>query len=264
VAAGDAAMPPLAVQHSHAAMRNFFKIEGPFRLRAGRVDANRDDPHTVHMERPNAPQSNGLSHRPLFTTMLAASLLAPALALAQAHGDPDWPCQQIKISELSLAAVWSGPPVDLRDDRWKDNPAVADMVEKLAPRRQPIEQMQTLLHDFAEHAGPDKQAQLLQIFVGVFTVLDGERDSVISGLDRFGARQKHLAADIRGDNETLRSLQNDPAADPKAVQQMTQKVAWEVEVFQDRRQALSYTCDVPSKIEQRLFAVAREIQQDLE
>jgi hypothetical protein len=195
--------------------------------------------------------------------ILTAVLLTPALALAQPHRDPNWPCQQIRVSEMSLAAVWSGPPVDPHDDRWKDNPAVADLVDKLAPRRQPIDQAQTVLHDFAQHAGPTKQAQLLQLLVGVFTVLDAERDSVITGLDRFGARQKQLAADIRADNEKLRSLQNDPASDPKAVQQMTQQVTWEVEVFQDRRQAVSYTCDVPGKIEQRLFALARQIQQEL-
>ena len=41
---------------------------------------------------------------------------------------------------------------------------------------------------------------------------------------------------------------------------MTQRVTWEAQVFQDRRQALRYACDVPSKIEQRLFALARTIQ----
>jgi hypothetical protein len=45
---------------------------------------------------------------------------------------------------------------------------------------------------------------------------------------------------------------------------MTQQVTWEAEVFQDRRQALSYACDVPGKIEQRLFSLARSIQQELD
>ena len=83
------------------------------------------------------------------------------------------------------------------------------------------------------------------MLVGLFNVLDQERGSVMAGLDRFGRRQKELAAEIRGDNEKLRALQTEPASDPKAVQQMTQQVNWEVEVFQDRRQALSYACDVP-------------------
>jgi hypothetical protein len=196
---------------------------------------------------------------------IGAALLAPALACAQPRGvpDPNWPCQQIKVPEMSLAAVWSGPTVDPRGTSWKDNKQVAELVEKLAPRRLPIDQAQTLLHDFAQGEGAQKQPPLLQVLVGLFNVLDQERDSVMSGLDRFGVRQKELAAEIRGDNEKLRALQADSTSDPKAVQQLTQQVTWEVEVFQDRRQALSYACDVPGKIEQRLFALAHQIQQEL-
>lgn len=198
--------------------------------------------------------------------IVSAAFLAPALALAQPPGerDPDWPCQQIKVSEISLPAVWSGPAVDPLDTTWKSNPTVADLVEKLAPRRQPIDRAQALLREFARHAGEQRQPQLLQVLVGLFNVLDQERNSVIAGLDRFGRRQKELATEIRGNNEKLRALQTQSASDPKAVQQMTQQVTWEVEVFQDRRQALSYVCDVPGKIEQRLFALAHQIQQELE
>jgi hypothetical protein len=39
-------------------------------------------------------------------------------------------------------------------------------------------------------------------------------------------------------------------------------VMWNAEVFQDRRRSLSYACDVPGKIEQRLFALARTIQEE--
>jgi hypothetical protein len=197
---------------------------------------------------------------------LCAALLACAPAFAQPPGmrDPDWPCQQIKVPELSLAAVWSGPAVDPNHPPWRDNQAVGELVDKLAPRRVPIETAQLLLHDFAEQAGDRKQPQLLLVLSGLFDALDQERNSVMAGLDRFGHRQKELAAQIRTENEKLQALQTDPTADPKALQAMTQQVKWDVELFQDRRQALSYACDVPSKIEQRLFALAHAIQQDLQ
>jgi hypothetical protein len=197
--------------------------------------------------------------------IVSAVLLAPALAVAQPPGarDPDWPCQQIKVSEMSLPAVWSGPAVDPQDTTWKNNPAVAGLVEKLASRRQSIDRTQVLIHDFVQNAGERKQPELLRVLVGLFSVLDQERSSVMAGLDRFGRRQKELAAEIRGDNEKLRALQTE-SSDANAVQQMTQQVSWEVEVFQDRRQALSYACDVPSKIEQRLFTLAHQIQQELD
>jgi hypothetical protein len=198
--------------------------------------------------------------------VLLAALLAPVVAHAAPPGvhDPDWPCQQIKVPAVSLASVWSGPAVDPQQTPWQDDQAVADLVQKLAPRREPIDQAENLIHDFAQRAAGRKQDQLLRLLAGLFSVLDEERNSVMAGLDRFGGRQKELAAEVRADNEKLHELQAGPAPDPQAIQLATQKVTWEAQVFQDRRQALSYACDVPGKIEQRLFALARQIQHELE
>ena len=129
-----------------------------------------------------------------------------------------------------------------------------------AQRRVPIEQAQEKIHAFAAQAGDQKQPKLLELLAGLFSVLDEERSSVIAGLDRFGARQKELAAELRDDNEKLHTMQADPKSDAGDVNQMMQRVTWEAQVFQDRRQALRYACDVPGKIEQRLFALARTIQ----
>lgn len=197
-----------------------------------------------------------------------AMLLVAALSVSAVAGaavrDPDWPCQQIKVPELSLAAVWSGPPVDPQLTAWQDDPQVADLARTLASRRTPIDHAQGLVHEFAQHEAARKQPRLLALLAGVFNVLDTERDSVMAGLDRFGGRQKELAAEIRSDNEQLHALQAAPASNPDAVQQMAQRLIWEVELFQDRRQAISYACDVPAKIEQRLFALAHQIQQELD
>ncbi len=68
-----------------------------------------------------------------------------------------------------------------------------------------------------------RQQKLLALLAGLFSVLDTERSRVIAGLDRFGARQKELAAGIRADNDKLRQLQADPAADGGDVNQMVQQ-----------------------------------------
>jgi hypothetical protein len=178
--------------------------------------------------------------------------------------DPDWPCEQIKVPQLSLAAVWSGPPLDQKQDDWRLDQHVADLVEETAQRRMPIEQAQQKIQAFAAQGGDKKQPKLLQLLAGLFSVLDDERSSVIAGLDRFGARQKELAAALRGDNDKLRAMQTDAKSDASDINQMTQKITWEAQVFQDRRQSLRYACDVPGKIEQRLFALARTIQEALQ
>ena len=197
---------------------------------------------------------------------LGSALFAGAVANAAPPGlhDPDWPCQQIKVPQLSLAAVWAGPPVDPQQIDWQHDQAVADLVHEIAQRREQLAQAQDKIHAFAQQAKDQKEQKLLALLAGLFSVLDDERSAVIAGLDRFGVRQKELAAGIRDDNAKLRQLQEDSAADAGELNQMVQRVTWEAEVFQDRRQALTYACDVPGKIEQRLFALARAIQQDLQ
>ena len=185
-------------------------------------------------------------------------------AAAAAARDPDWPCQQIKVPQLSLAAVWSGPPLDAHQDDWRQDQQVVELIHDVAQRRVPIEQAQADIRAFAARAGDQKQAKLLRLLAGLFTVLNDERSTVVAGLDRSGARQKELAARLRSDNEKLRSMQADHAADAGEVNQMTLRTTWEAQVFQDRRQALSYACDVPGKIEQRLFALARTIREVLQ
>lgn len=190
--------------------------------------------------------------------MGAATVATPA---PPASRDPDWPCQQIKVPQLSLAAAWSGPALDRQQDGWRQDPQVVDLVQELAQRRVPIEQAQDKIRAFVVQTGKDIQPKLLELLAGLFSVLNDERSTVIAGLDRFGARQKELASELRDDNERLRAMQADPAAKASDVDQMAQRVTWEARVFQDRRQALSYACDVPGKIEQRLFALARIIRE---
>ena len=205
--------------------------------------------------------------RPTIPALVLGAVLiatAPAQAAPPGPRDPDWPCQQIKVPELSLAAVWTGPAVDPQNTDWQDDQVVADLVHEIVPRRVPLAQAQDRIQAFAQQANDQKQQKLLQVIAGLFSVLDGERAAIITGLDRFGARQKELAAGIREDNEKLRQLQANPGSDAGEVNQLIQRVTWEAEVLQDRRRALSYACDVPGKIEQRLFALAHTIQQNLQ
>jgi hypothetical protein len=39
---------------------------------------------------------------------------------------------------------------------------------------------------------------------------------------------------------------------------------WDTRIFEERRKTMNFVCEVPVLIEQRLFALARAIQQSLE
>jgi hypothetical protein len=198
----------------------------------------------------------------IFDPGASDSIASNPQARDAASPDPNWPCQQIKVPRLSLAAIWSGPMPEQQGDDWRTDQAVAALVRQTAQRRMPIEQARNAIHDFAR-ASQDRQQKLLELLAGLFGVLDDECAATIEGLDRFGARQRQLAASLREDNAKLGALRADPSSDAGEVSQMTQKVMWNAEVFQDRRRSLSYACEVPGKIEQRLFALARAIQSEL-
>ncbi len=197
------------------------------------------------------------------TPALALVLLAAAEIAAQAApraSDPDWPCQQVQVPELSVAASWTGPPIDAYRSTWRKDSAIAELVAELVQRRLPIAQAQTKIDDFAHEAGADKQTKLLMLFAGLFETLDDQRASVIAGLLRFGGRQKQLAASLHADEDALHAAQSAATQDEAKISDLTQRLTWDGQVFEQRRQALSYACEVPDKIEQRLFALSRIIQ----
>ena len=68
--------------------------------------------------------------------LLIAVLLAGGSAMATAaprNTDPDWPCQQVKVGELSVASFWSGPGVDPATANWRQDAAVAALVGTITP-----------------------------------------------------------------------------------------------------------------------------------
>ena len=195
--------------------------------------------------------------------MLAAMLCAGTMSAAQAalphNPDPDWPCMQIKVPELSVASVWAGPPVSAYLGTWSKDADVADLAGRLVARRIPMQQAQAEIADFVKASGHDQQ-KLLAVFAGVFQLSNQERASVLAGLDRFGKRQKELAAQIRSESEALNGLQASATEDAQKVSDAQNRLNWDLQVFRNRGDSIHYACDAPGLIEQRLFAVARAIQ----
>jgi len=196
--------------------------------------------------------------------LLASTLLAgPALAAPPVR-DPDWPCQSVKVPDLSLAGIWSGPSLDANVDTWSKDADAAGLAQRLAQRRVPVEEAVQEINRFAAQAGDAKQEKMLALMAGLFSILNEERTSVIDGLSRFGRRQKDLGKELRGEIETLRVEQDKPDADQAKVTQLTQQVEWGTRVFGQRRDSIRYACDVPNLIEERIGALARAIQASLE
>src|SRR3979490_590985 len=110
-----------------------------------------------------------------------AALLALAVSVEPAFAAdpryPDWPCAQAKVPEISLAAVWAGPPLDDIQDKWKDDAKVSALVTKLAARRMPLDEAQKAITEYLTAAAADKATQGKLLFAGLFDTLNAQRSS---------------------------------------------------------------------------------------
>jgi hypothetical protein len=194
---------------------------------------------------------------------IATVALVTPQALAQFKGkaDPDWPCQQIKTPTFSLASVWAGPQVDLDSQDWRKESDVADLKAQMAQRRVPMADVEAAIAAFKAKAGPDGDAKLLRAFAAAFSDLSQQRSQIIDGLDRIGRRQMALADRIRAENEAVgnASDQNRDGQAPPG-EDGQQRLLWDLRIFNDRRQTVSYVCEAPTLIEQRIGEIARAVQ----
>ena len=177
---------------------------------------------------------------------------------------PDWPCAQAKVPEISLAAVWAGPPLDDAEQKWKNDPKISAMVEKAAARRLPLEDAQKAISEFLATPGVDKMATGKLLFAGLFEQLNAERAAVMGGLERVTRKQRQAADKVRTDTIALQALQDATPRDQAKIEELGNALVWETRIFEDRRRVVKFVCEVPTTIDQRLFALGRTIQQDIE
>jgi len=177
---------------------------------------------------------------------------------------PDWPCAQAKVPEISLAAVWAGPPLDDAADKWKDDARVSALVSKLAARRTPLEEAEKAIAEFLASSSAEKVATGKLLFAGLFDRLNAERSSVMSGLERVTRKQRTAADKIRSDTLALQALQDASPPDQPKIDELSNQLVWETRIFEDRRRVIKFVCEVPTAIDQRLFALGRMIQQEME
>lgn len=189
----------------------------------------------------------------------AAAAQAPPL-----QSQPDWPCRQVRVPELSVGGVWAGPPLDAAMKHWRDDAAIADLVTRLAQRRTQMDEAEKLIAQFAKSAGDKRKERLTTLFAGVYERMKDERRDLVNGLDRFGRRLKAMAETARQETQTLRELQDQKPPDPEAIKKASEAVQWRLRLFEEQRRMVNYVCESPALIEQRFGTLARAIQQAME
>ena len=197
--------------------------------------------------------------------LAGAVLLFRGAAGAAASEDPDWPCVQRLMPEISPATVWGGPPLDGAARAWHETPAVRDLVAEIASRRTPLEDGEKTIAAFARTLGAEKDAMLTMVFAGLFTTIDKERSRLISGIKRYAKGQRRLASRIRQLTADLGAAPADGTPESAAQRrQLRERRVWDTRIFEERERSLQALCEQPVLLEQRLFILARAIMAQMD
>jgi hypothetical protein len=178
--------------------------------------------------------------------------------------NPDWPCVQAKVPELSVVAMWGGPPLDDAARAWEADPKIKDLVPRLAARRVPLGEAEKSVTEFVTGSAAEREQKAKLLFAGLFDRLNRERTEVMNGIERLARRQQELADKLRADIAELHKAQDAPSPDQSRLAELVRQVEWSTRIFEDRRKSIRYVCEVPVQIEQRLFALGRAVQQAME
>ncbi|WP_323009427.1 hypothetical protein [Paracoccus sp. (in: a-proteobacteria)] len=192
--------------------------------------------------------------------VLAVCLLAAPAAHAENGTDPDWPCVQRKQPHLSLGQMWSGPEPDEAARELARKPEIAALADRLEQRRLPLADAEAEIADFAK--GADNE-QLTALMVAIFDRVEPHRAALIAGIARYGHKQVDLAQRIEDHRGKMEEMQKAEAPDFDAIDAEEERLDWDMRIFQDRQQALTYVCETPVILEQRVFALARAVQAGL-
>lgn len=200
----------------------------------------------------------------LVHTLVLVTTLASMEGAGAANTDPDWPCMQRKVPQLSLGQIWNGPELPATAKDWAKDPGVSALVDAVAARRTPIAQAQKEIKDFATSLPPEQVATKMTMLVqGMFDHMDAERSHVISGISRYAHKQLEMAAQLRKEASEVDALRAKADADPDEVERRTDQLNFATRIFNERVQSLTYVCDVPTIIEQRLYQLSKTVSETL-
>lgn len=183
--------------------------------------------------------------------------LFPGPGVAADFSDPDWPCIQRKVENLSAGLMWPHPVT-----KTTLSPEAEELAAVLALRRVSLEEAETHVRDFvAKH--PSDEQTLGSIFQSVFDRLSENRKRLMSGIARYSQSQIALSARIDADRIEMAKLSAEKAPDFDRIDKLEEEMDWNERIYLDRSRALTYVCETPVLIEKRAYAIAQILLKQL-
>jgi len=202
-------------------------------------------------------------HSPAFA-VLATLLGMPAHAID--GDDPNWPCEQALVTEVSPAVVWDGPPLDGLEEYWGSDASISELVQRLTSRDADRAEDEPLIEAFAAaQPAAARDHRLTILFAGVLEVLNADRRKLNAGILRYSRDQQQRAEALDADLTDMVRLETEDAdAARQRLAELTKRIELEQRIFDDREKSIPFLCTRPRVVEQRIGELARTISAQLQ
>ena len=183
---------------------------------------------------------------------LVFALPGPVYAQFQIPGqNPNWPCAQRLVTELSPGSYWNGDVPS--HTAWRDDETLFTLVTEIVDRDTPEDVALAKLRAYvATIPAETRAAAMPALFSALVDQTNDQRSLLIRRLEQLGERQ-------RGMGDTIAKLSNriDAMApsDPARSEAGDQR-DFDVRAFSETQHTMRYACEAPANMERRLGAFA--------
>jgi len=196
-----------------------------------------------------------------FGYALALSLVA-APGLAADFSDPTWPCIQRKVENLSIGLMWTHPLPETPVSDPETRREIDRLAAKMALRRLEVESLRPEIEAFA--ARHDGSPDILgRVFRDVFDTLSTRRGKVVSGIEDFSLGQIELSKRIEAAHTEMANLMQAETPDYDRIDALEEQLDWDQVIYSDRQSTITYLCETPTLIEQRLYSLSQILRQQI-
>ena len=187
------------------------------------------------------------------SVLLLAWLVAAA---GPPPADPDWPCVQRLVPELTAGTYWPGAG---EHADWRSDPQVSELVDAVTPRSEPVEQGVKRLRAFASGVPAKDRASVLgRVFAGLVEETNAERGRVIERLRDMSRRQRAVTDTVARVTTEMQALPASAPADQRA--EVANRRAFLIRDYDAMERTIRYACEAPVDLSARLGAFARALQ----
>lgn len=176
---------------------------------------------------------------------------------AQSEQDPDWPCIQVLVPEISAASIWDGPSTEELQDAEKFQHQTREMVFAVVERLEPLTESQ-LDQYIAQFETDQHNAALTYLFKSFLDSFNDKRHHQVVTIKRYTRSQVKSAEsieDLMNQKADLEAQQNVAGK----LEEVESKLHWQKRMFKEREQSFRYLCELPQEIAQQAGEVARMI-----